>query len=222
MLAEDPARVLTVSGSTVRSLRPDEIPTREDVERLADAVGKRYRALVLLLAYGGLRIGEAVGLRVDRIDWKGRRITVDQAGTEVGGKLVFGQPKTRASVRTFTAPRFLVDELRAHADRYPSDSGLVFTGPNGAPVRPSNFRRRVFDPAAKAVGLDGLHLHDLRHTAASSLAAMGASATEIAARLGHSNAATTARVYLHLLAARDEKLADLQDAAWSGDREEAG
>jgi integrase len=46
------------------------------------------------------------------------------------------------------------------------------------------------------------------------LASQGASATEIAARLGHSSSSTTARVYLHLLSARDERLAELQDQAF--------
>lgn len=213
MIPTDPGRVLMVTASRVRSLRPDEIPTGEQVAALADAVGERYHALVLLLAFGGLRIGEAVALRVDRVDFTRRRITVDASATEVSGRLVFGSPKTAAGVRTFAAPRFLIDVLREHVERFPSDRGLIFTGPNGAPVRPGNFRRRVFDPAATRSGLDGLHLHDLRHTAASTLASHGASATEIAHRLGHASAATTQRIYLHLLASRDERLAEMQDEA---------
>ena len=213
MVPTDPGGVLVVTASRVRSLRPDEIPTGEQVAALADAVGERYSALVLLLAYGGLRIGEAVALRVDRVDFTRRRITVDASATEVSGRLVFGAPKTAAGVRTFAAPRFLIDVLREHVQGFPSEAGLVFTGPNGAAIRPGNFRRRVFDPAATATGLDGLHLHDLRHTAASTLASHGASATEIAHRLGHSSAATTQRIYLHLLASRDERLAEMQDEA---------
>jgi integrase len=214
MIPADPARVLTVSGTGPRALRPDEIPDRAAVLRLADEVGERYRALVLLLAYGGLRIGEAVALRVDRIDFEQRRITVDASATEVGGVLTFGRPKTPSSVRTFAAPRFLVDALKRHVEAFPTD-GLVFSGPNGGPLRPGHFRRRVFAPAIERAGLHGLRIHDLRHACASVLAAQGASATEIAARLGHSSSSTTARVYLHLLSARDERLAELQDRAFS-------
>ncbi len=154
-------------------------------------------------------------MRVDRVDFKRRRITVDSSATEVGGKLTFGRPKTAASIRTFAAPEFLIDELRRHVEAYPTASGLVFSAPDGGPLRPGNFRRRVFDPAVARADLRGLHLHDLRHTAASTLAALGASSTEIAARLGHSSSATTARVYLHLLGARDERLANLQDEAYA-------
>jgi integrase len=63
LMESDPARSLAVPQNNVRALRADEIPTREQVERLASEVGEDYRALVLLLAYGGLRIGEAVALR---------------------------------------------------------------------------------------------------------------------------------------------------------------
>jgi integrase len=214
LIPADPARVLTVTTSGPRALLPNEIPDADAVMRLADEVGDRYRALVLLLAYGGLRIGEAVALRVDRVDFKRRRIVIDSSATEVGGVLTFGKPKTTASVRSFKAPRFLIDALRDHVRACPTETGFVFSAPDGGPLRPGNFRRRVFDTAVERAKLRGLHVHDLRHFCASTLAAQGASATEIAARLGHSNSATTARVYLHLLSARDDRLADLQDQAW--------
>jgi integrase len=211
MMATDPARALSVPQNNVRALRPEDVPTREQVATLAAEVGPRYSALVLLLAYGGLRIGEAVALRVDRIDFAGRRVTIDQSASEVEGVLTFGATKTTAGTRTFTAPRFLIDALAEHVAQYPTDTGLVFSAPDGGALRPDNFRRREFRPAVERAGLGKLSPHDLRHTAASTLAAQGASATEIAARLGHANASVTQRVYMHLLAARDERLADLQD-----------
>jgi integrase len=214
MMPTDPGRVLVVPASRARALRPDEIPTKADVERLAEEVSDRYRAVVLLLGLGGLRIGEAIALRVDRIDFDRRRITVDASASEVGGVLTFGKPKTHAGERSFTAPSVLLDALREHIERYPSDSGLVFTAPDGGPLRPGNFRSRVFDPAADRAGLGGLHLHDLRHTCASTLAAAGASAGEIAHRLGQANVAVTQQVYMHVLRSRDEALAAMQDEAW--------
>jgi integrase len=111
-------------------------------------------------------------------------------------------------------PSFLADALQEHVASFPTETALVFSAPDGGPLRPGNFRRRVFDPAAERAGLAGLHLHDLRHACASTLAASGASAFEIAARLGHANAALTQRVYMHLLEARDARLADLQDEAY--------
>jgi integrase len=51
------------------------------------------------------------------------------------------------------------------AGKAPAD--LLFSSPNGEPIRLANWRRRVWDPAAASVGLEGLTPHDLRHTAAS-------------------------------------------------------
>lgn len=219
MIPSDPARVLTIrSSATTRPLSPDEIPTVEDVRRLVAEVPDRDRALILTMAIGGLRIGEAIALRVSRIDFRRGRITVDQAATEVSGKIVFGPPKTKAGDRTFTAPVALLDALERHISEY-SPSGphdrLVFTTDTGTPIRPGNWRRRVFDPAARRASLK-VTPHTLRHHAGSLLAAGGASATEIAARLGHSNSAVTHRVYLHMLRSRDQALAAAQDELWNG------
>lgn len=153
---------------------------------------------------------------MDRIDFLRRRVTIDQSASEVNGRLIIRPTKTGASTRTFTAPTFLVDLLASHVERFPTETGLVFSAPDGGKLRPGNFRRRVFDTATERAGVAGLHIHDLRRSAASHLAAGGGTAVEIAARLGHANPALTQRVYTHLLEARDQRLAEQQDEAWGG------
>lgn len=65
-------------------------------------------------------------------------------------------------------PGFLVDDLAvAMAGKAPD--ALIFVSRRGAVLRNLNFRRDAFDPAATAVGLDGLTPHELRHTAATTL-----------------------------------------------------
>ncbi|MET7965601.1 tyrosine-type recombinase/integrase [Micromonospora sp. NPDC005305] len=137
----------------------------DQVARLAEACG-RYGLLVRFLAYTGLRWGEASALHVSRLDLLRRRVTVAVALAEVSGELVEGTPKNHQR-RSVPIPRFLVDELAAHVAGKRRNA-LVFTAPNGGPLRNTNFRSRVFGPAAAAsVGLAGLTPHDLRHTAAS-------------------------------------------------------
>src|SRR4029453_16455179 len=78
------------------------------------------------------------------------------------GVLHMGPPKTRASRRTVGLPRFVVEELAAHLAAPGDPEDLVFTAPQGGPLRLPAFRARVWRPAVRAAGLDGLRIHDLR------------------------------------------------------------
>ena len=122
---------------------------------------------------------------------------------------MFSTPKTH-QVRIVPIPRFLVDDLAKIVDgKAPED--FVFSSPQGGLLRLSNFRNKVFDPAAKQAGLNGLTVHELRHTAASLAVSSGASVKAIQTMLGHASAAMTLDVYSHLFADELEDLADKMD-----------
>jgi Phage integrase, N-terminal SAM-like domain len=67
--------------------------TSAEIARLADAIRPSYRALVLVGAYGGLRIGELAGLRRSRVDLLRGTVEVAEIITEVGGRLRIGHPR---------------------------------------------------------------------------------------------------------------------------------
>ncbi|MFJ6149960.1 tyrosine-type recombinase/integrase [Micromonospora profundi] len=182
----------------------------DQVAMLAEACG-RYGLLVRFLAYTGLRWGEASALRVSRLDLLRRRVTVAVAFAEVGGELVEGTPKNHQR-RSVPIPRFLVDELAAHVAGKRRDS-LVFTAPNGGPLRNTNFRSRAFAPAAASVGLAGLTPHDLRHTAASLAVAAGANVKAVQRMLGHASASMTLDVYAGLFGDDLDAVANRLDEA---------
>ena len=69
----NPAAGIEVARPDTREAR---FLTADEVARLAAAVPPRDRALVLLLAYRGLRFGEAAALRVRHVDWLRRRVQV--------------------------------------------------------------------------------------------------------------------------------------------------
>ncbi len=96
--------------------------------------------------------------------------------TEVGGRIDFGPPKTKASKRQVALPPFLTEIfaglLEAHSGG-PND--VVFVGREGGPLRRTNFRKRHWLPALERAELPmELRFHDLRHTCAALLIAQGA------------------------------------------------
>ena len=112
-----------------------------------------------------------------------------------------------------------------------SADDLVFTAHGGGPLRNSNFRRDVFDPAARDIGLTGLRPHDLRHTAASLAIAAGANVKAVQHMLGHASAAMTLDVYsvpfsddLNAVAERLDNAATARNVVrmWSPDQKRAG
>jgi integrase len=187
-----------------------------EVERLAGAVPLRYRALIHVLAYGGLRWGEAAAVRRKRIDPDSARITVAESLADVNGTLHFGETKTNR-IRNVAIPAFLVEDLRAHLGTIQEDQeALVFTSPTGSPLRISNFRRRVWWPGLKRAGLpDELRIHDLRHTCATMLISRGVHPKAIQHHLGHSSIDITMDRYGHLLSEQFDELAAQLDAAHS-------
>jgi integrase len=168
---------------------------------------ERYRTLVYLLAYGGLRIGEAAGLRLEHLNLLQGRVQVVQSLSEVGGRIHIGPTKTR-SRRTVSLPPFLRAMLEDHISEYSSRDGFVFSAPEGGPIRPRNFRARAWDPAVMAAGVSPLRIHDLRHTCAALLIEQGAHIKEVADRLGHSSPVVTMNTYAHILPSLKARLSD--------------
>ena len=133
--------------------------THDQVGDLAEACG-RQRTLVFLLAYCGLRWGEAAALRVRRVDLLRGRLTVAETMTEVHGQALFGTPKTHQT-RSVPVPRFLREQLGEQlAGKAPDE--LVFTGSRrwrdaSRELPTPGLRRR----RPRAVGLEGLTPHEL-------------------------------------------------------------
>jgi integrase len=133
-----------------------------EVETLAAAGQPRYRALVLVGTYGGLRFGELAALRRSRVDILRGRVTVAETLMDVGNELTFGPPKTRSALRTVPLPRLVVAALDHHLSRFTAAGcdALVFTGAQGGPLRRSRFRARHWVTATRTAGLAGLRFHD--------------------------------------------------------------
>jgi integrase len=195
--------------------------TPNEVEELATLMRRDDdRVLVRLLAYGGLRIGEAFALRRRDVDISGRRLTVRESVGEVSGRVIVGPTKTYA-VRTITLPDSLTEELRGQLRRCPiQPSALVFGNRAGNHRRYRVFRRDSWDPAVQAMAarreatgrdLIAVTPHDLRATCASLLIDAGASVKDVQAHLGHKDITTTLNLYARVRPGRSTDLATRMD-----------
>jgi len=172
VIRRNPCRI-PGAGTEPSPERP--VATLAQVFDLADAVGPRSRALVLLATFTGVRWGEAMALRRRHLNLTNRTVRIEAALSESGGQLVLGPPKSAAGIRTVAIPAAIISDLRHHlvtyAERGPD--GRVFTGAKGATVRRSNWT--VWRRACLKAEVEDLHFHDLRHTGNTLAAATGAS-----------------------------------------------
>ncbi len=160
--------------------------TPEEIGRLAGTIDPRYQAFVLLKAYGGLRLSEMAGPRRGRVDTMRNTVRVVEQAVEVKGHMYFGPPKTNAGRRTVPLPRQVGAELVEHIARYsePTETGLVFPGSGGGPLRAGSWRQRFWRPATIGAG---------------------ATPNEVAGRAGHTSVSVVLDRYRHPFPAEIER-----------------
>jgi integrase len=210
LLAVNPCNI---EGGGVERSAERPLIDAEVVFDLADAIDPRYRALILLIAFGpGSRKGEFRAYRRRHVDLLHARIRTEIQEQDGDDGPVASAPKND-SARWTSLPEFLVDELTAHLDTYaqPGPDGYVFTGPKGGPIAPVHWYKS-FRVARAAIGMPELHPHDLRHAAGTFFAQQGATTREIMARLGHRSRAAADR-YHHAASRRDAELAERLNSA---------
>ncbi|EHR53572.1 site-specific recombinase XerD [Saccharomonospora marina XMU15] len=183
--------------------------TPEQIGRFLDqAEGHPYYALFHLIAYRGLRRGEACGLPWWNIDLPNQSITISTALVQIGWQAEFGEPKSEASGRIIALDEATTlvlrrqkkhqNELRAAAGAAWVEHELVCTEPDGSPLHPAKLTD-AFHAIADAAELPPVRLHDLRHGAATLMLAAGADLKVVQELLGHSTIAVTADTYSHVL-----------------------
>ena len=188
---------------------------------LASLIGAPAPLFRLMLGTG-LRRGEALALRWSDVDLNGGALRVRGSLGRTSAGLSVDAPKTEKSRRFVTLPRSAVEVLRGQRVRQAeerlragiawTDCGLVFTTESGTPLEPRNVLRR-FQTVAGRLGLEGVGLHTLRHSAASFLLAAGTHTKVVQEHLGHSSYAITADIYSHVAPAQAREAADRLDEA---------
>jgi integrase len=195
------------AGTTkrARKIRP---ATLTELEVIAANMPERYRSMVLLSSWCGLRFGEVTELRRKDIDLTNHVIRVRRGVVRTEGHTVVDKPKTDAGMRDVAIPPHLVPMLKAHRDAMPLRGAdqLLFPAADGVSHLAPSTLYRHFYTARKAAGRPDLRWHDLRHTGAVLAAQTGATLAELMGRLGHSTPAA-AMTYQHIAGGRDAEIA---------------
>jgi len=188
-----------------------DAPLVWDAEQVADfldhTADDRLHFLWRLALLRGFRRGELAGMADKDIDLDDAAITVNVALLMVGGKLVWGRPKSKAGERVVDLDKDSVTVGRAHRARRKrerlaagakwQDSGRAFTRDDGSALNPDYITRR-FKELAKEAGLPVIKLHAARHTAASLMFDAGIDVKIVQEVLGHSTSTITRDIYTHV------------------------
>ena len=157
-LASNPAR--GVENLPRRSGKRRVYLSADDVGRLA--AQSEHRVLVLVLAYCGIRWGEAVALRVRDVEFLRRRLNIHENAVQIGVRHELGQTKSRTQ-RSVPVPAFVLDELFVQCKGKGLDH-LVYSGRDGGYLPRPKSSNGWFTRAVKPAGVQAITPHDLRHT----------------------------------------------------------
>jgi len=211
-----------ISSNPLSSIRPPgssdaqtAFLTPSEVHRLAAVVAPRYRAVILLAAYSGLRIGEMGALTLDDIDFFRQKISVTKSVCKAGSSPFVADTKTSSSRRVIPLPAQVMTEISGHLRRFGAQAdGRIFSTATGGLL----YGAAMFKPfrrACQQAGLEPIRFHSLRHTAAAIAIDQGIHAKQIQVWLGHKSIKTTLDTYGHLFANVDERLAQQLEAVFS-------
>ena len=221
-----------VSRNVAKLVDPPRVPKREiipftvdEARRFLEVIkGDRLGNLFVIMLSRGLRLGEALGLAWDDIDFERSRLTVRHGLEKLTGKRFrLVETKSEHGYRTIFLPAVALAALhhqRAAQEREREIAGsawkgspwpLVFTSTVGTPLFHRNVHRR-FCELLDIGGLRRVRPHDMRHSAAALLIAQGVHAKAIQELLGHSSVAFTLQVYGHLFEEAKRETADKMDS----------
>jgi integrase len=192
---------------------------------LSAAAGEPLYALYATILSLGLRLGEALGLSWNSVNFAKGRIEILNTLQRVKGVMCLLDTKTNDSHRTIDLPAVTIAALREHRIRQQharewAGSGwkgnawdLVFTTSVGTPLDERGVLRRFQERILVKAEVPKMRIHDLRHSAVAILLAQGVDARSISELLGHSSVSFTLQVYGHLMEETKRETANRMDAA---------
>ncbi|KAA8673402.1 site-specific integrase [Clostridium sp. HV4-5-A1G] len=219
-----------------KEARHFEIDQVEYILQLVEYEPIKYKTMVYLCIYGGMRAGELNGLEWSDLDWDNEVLRIRQASQYLPDRGIFTKStKNMSSDRVIALPDTVMAVMRqyklwqngvkADLGNLWVDSNRIFTKRNGAPIFPQTLGKwfskfikrhnnRVLNDSSipkkdkKKYLLDNVNFHGLRHTSASLLIGQGMDVATVSKRLGHAEPYTTLKIYTHALQRADREAAN--------------
>ena len=227
MIYRNPVSVVSPPAVVRREIVAPDIAAVRAILRLAEAEDHPLYPCIHLIAYTGVRRGEALGLTWDNVDLQGGRIRIVASLRRYNGiGLVIDPPKSRAGRRIIDLDDGTVGLLVRHQARQQEtmevmgaayqDAGRVFAGPCGEWIVPDRVLR-VLKALGLRVGQHNMTVHSLRHFHATVTLQSGQNPVVVSKRLGHANVSITTNVYAHVLPGWQRQAADAFAHAMDGE-----
>jgi integrase len=169
----------------------------DEVRRIITNASEPLSTIVAVTAVLGLRIGETLALRIFDVDFVKHVIRVRQT-VDAATRTVCGV-KSKASSADLPMSRELETRLQIHLQTHDHKNELLFVNGRGRPFSANKLREKQLHPLLDALCIPRGGFHGMRHGAASSLLADGATPAVVQAQLRHSDARITLGIYGHVV-----------------------
>lgn len=198
LIDKDPTRRVVIKGKQPKEKKRKYIGRYEFQQLIRDLKleGKiTFDFLIYLIAKTGMRFSEALAITPEDFDYGEMKIRVNKTWDYKTGK-GFQPTKNKSSVRFIRIDWKLANTFRIATEEMDPKEPIFVK--HGEAVYNSTANGILYRHC-RNIGIEPITIHGLRHTHASLLLAAGASIASVSNRLGHSNMATTQKVYLHVI-----------------------
>jgi integrase len=221
IIESNPAEKVKPPKATKRKIEFFDDKQTARMLALLDNVDLKWKTIVYVALYTGMRKGEIMGLEWHDINFEKGTINIERASQYVPGRgVITKEPKNESSKRVISASQTLLQLLKvykthqneqrmSHADIWKGTTRL-FTTWDGDAMFPDSISN-WFSDFIKDNNLPHITFHGLRHTSASILIDQGLNIKAVSSRLGHANTSTTMNIYAHALKSADKQAADIMD-----------
>ena len=207
VIRRDPTRKVVIKGKKPKE-KKNKYLNRNEFEKLIHELDLgneiNYDWLILLIAKTGLRFAEGLALQKKDFNFRNQTLTIDKTWNyKCGGG--FAPTKNASSMRTIKLDwKTCIQFEQLLRNNGLNDDDLVFIKDKKKKIYNSTLNDRM-ERICKKANIQVISMHGLRHTHASILLYSGVSIASVAKRLGHSNMATTQKVYLHVISELENK-----------------